>query len=194
MVVRKTPKPAEPLATVPRGAHHRAQKLVSKNVTTPTAPARRRPHHPRGVKNRPLDANPLASPQALGGKPQRTRPSTGRPAHSAWWQGKVPAGKAPQRLGAGLPDPDRASAMNAARCPSPHIAWHRTSACRGPRQQEHPASVDRRAPWPRRDPRASETLSCSRICCPEVCGNSTHRHIRSPASKSIGPHRRHAQQ
>ena len=108
--------------------------------------------------------------------------------------GGIPNEQAPQRLGAGLPDSDRASAMNAARCPSPHIAWHRTSACRGPRQQEHPASVDRRAPWPRRDPRASETLSCSRICCPEVCGNSTHRHIRSPASKSIGPHRRHAQQ
>ena len=108
--------------------------------------------------------------------------------------GGNPNEQAPQRLGAGLPDPDRASAMNAARCPSPHIAWHRTSACRGPRQQEHPASVDRRAPWPRRDPRASETISYSRICCPEVCGNSTHRHIRSPASKSIGPHRRHAQQ
>ena len=103
-------------------AHHRAQKFVFKNVSTPIDPAHRRLHHPRGVKNRPLDATPLASPQALGGKPQRTRPSTGRPAHSAWWQGKVPAGKAPQRLGAGLPDPDGTPAMNAATCPSPLTA------------------------------------------------------------------------
>lgn len=78
------------------------------------------PTTPRGVKNRPLDL--ATGPWWV---PRRTWPSTGRPAHSAWWQGKVPAGKAPQRLGAGLPDPDRASAMNAARRPAQHIAWHR---------------------------------------------------------------------
>src|SRR5690606_20102539 len=75
------PKTAENSRTAryrAQDTHHRAQKLVFKNVSTPIDPAHRRPHHPRGVKNRPLDATPLASPQALGGKPQRTRPSTGR--------------------------------------------------------------------------------------------------------------------
>ena len=131
MVVRKTPKPAEPPATVPRGAHHRAQKFVSKNVTTPTAPARRRPHHPPRRQKSPT-------------RP-RHRPLVGTAADMALhWStcsfrvvaGGNPNEQAPQRLGAGLPDPDRASAMNAARRPAQHIAWHRDLCPQG--AHEHP--------------------------------------------------------
>ena len=196
MVVRKAPKPAEPPATVPRTPTIELRSSCSKMS------ARRSTRHTRDLTTPEVSkiahSTPPHSPhhRLLVGNPSGQGPPL------VDWStcsfrvvaGGNPNEQAPQRLGAGLPDPDRASAMNAARRPAQHIAWHRDLCLQGPRQQEHPASVDRRAPWPRRDPRASETLSCSRICCPEVCRNSMHRHIRSPASKSIGPHRRHAQQ
>lgn len=128
MVVRKNTETCRAARYRAQDAHHRAQKFVFKNVSTPIDPAHRRPHHPRGVKNRPLDATPPASPQALGGEPQWTRPSTGRlvdlliPRDG---KGGKPNEQAPQRPGAGLPDPDGVSTMNAARRPAQHIAWHR---------------------------------------------------------------------
>ena len=134
MVVRKNTETCRAARYRAQDAHHRAQKFVFKNVSTPIDPAHRRPHHPRGVKNRPLDATPPASPQALGGEPQWTRPSTGRlvdlliPRDG---KGGKPNEQAPQRPGAGLPDPDGVSTMNAARRPAQHIAWHRALCLQG---------------------------------------------------------------
>ena len=138
MVVRKTPKPAEPPATVPRTPTIELRSSCSKmsarrstrhtgDLTTPEVSkiARSTPPHP--PHHRPLVGNPS------GQGPPLVDWST---CSFRVVAGGNPNEQAPQRLGAGLPDPDRASAMNAARRPAQHIAWHRDLCPQG--AHEHP--------------------------------------------------------
>ena len=101
--------------------------------------------------------------------------------------GGIPNEQAPQRLDAGLPDPDRASVMNAARCPSPHIARHRDLCLQGSNKNtRHRLTVGPRGPAGTHEhPRLSPAPGSAAPRSAGTARTATSGHQRQKASGHI---------